>query len=72
VPGEVGLGACRMKASAYDAAMSQQSGRRHRRWWGRKYGPTFFLVFAVVCILGIVALLMWILTSPQFRVRPAP
>lgn len=51
--------------------MNAQSrpGKRWRRF-NRKYGPTFLLAFAVLFIIGLVALLMWILTDMKFRPRP--
>lgn len=44
-------------------------GRRWRRF-NRKYGGVVFLGFVVLCILALVAGLMYLLTNPDFRVRP--
>lgn len=50
----------------------QQEARPGRRWrrFRRKYGPLMLLGFGVLCILALVALLMWVLTDVNFRARP--
>jgi hypothetical protein len=45
-------------------------GRGHRwRRFSHKYGLAIFLACLVACILAMVAFLMLLLTSPEWRLR---
>jgi cell division septal protein FtsQ len=43
-------------------------GRKVRQF-NRKYGVAIFIVFIVVTVVALVGLLMWMLTSPDWRMR---
>ena len=49
----------------------QAQARSHRRWrrFRHRYGVAVFLAIMVVGIAVLVALLMYVLTSPDYRVR---
>lgn len=50
----------------------QAESRRGKRWrrFRHKYGGLIVLSLAVLCILGLVAGMIYLLSSPDYRVRP--
>jgi hypothetical protein len=48
-----------------------RSAKKWRRF-NRKHGPLIFIVFLVLGVLVLVGLLMYVLTSPDWRIRSSP
>jgi hypothetical protein len=47
------------------------SRRPHSKWrkFTRKYGTGIFFGLLIIVILGVVALLMYVMSNPEFRTR---